>query len=192
MITEQAYIDSAKRIGCKVAAVKAVSSVESRGSGFLADGKTPMILFEPHIFWKELRKRGIDPNTVVKGNEDILYPTWRPGAYGPVSKQHERMGRAAKINRDAALASASWGLFQILGNNFKEAGYNTLQDFINDMYRSEDDHLEAFTGYVINTHLDDELRELDWKGFARGYNGPAYTKNQYDIKLGRAYQKFSI
>jgi hypothetical protein len=192
MITEKAFADSAKRIGCKVAAVKAVCAVESRGSGFLADGKTPMILFEPHIFWKELRKRGVDPNKHVAGNEDILYPTWKPGKYGPVSAQHTRLQKACNINREAALASASWGLFQILGNNYKEAGYSTIQDFINDMYKSEDDHLEAFTGYVINTHLDDELRELDWKGFARGYNGPAYAKNQYDTKLARAYQKFNV
>ena len=32
----------------------------------------------------------------------------------------------------------------------------------------------------------------DWKGFARGYNGPAYWKNMYDTKLKNAYLKYSL
>jgi hypothetical protein len=161
--------------------------VESNGNGFLATGE-PVILFEPHVFWKELRKRNIDPAQHTTGNEDILYPQWGTKPYGPVRKQHQRLERAAKINRDAALSSASWGRFQIMGYNYKLCGYNSLQNFINDMYKDETKHLLAFTHYIKNTFLDDELRNHDWAGFARGYNGPMYTKNQYHIKLKKAYE----
>ncbi|HYO20918.1 MAG TPA: N-acetylmuramidase family protein, partial [Flavisolibacter sp.] len=121
MITDNQFTASAKALNVEVAAIKAIAEVESSGDGFLADGK-PKILFEPHIFWKQLRQKGIDPNLFMEENADILYPTWKPGAYGPVSKQHERMEKAARINRDAALLSASWGRFQIMGFNWKACG----------------------------------------------------------------------
>ena len=188
MISEQQFTDSATALRIEVAAIKAVAEVESSGEGFLPDGK-PKILFEPHIFWKQLRAKGIDPNLFIEENPDILYPTWKPGAYGPVSKQHSRLEKASKINREAALMSASWGKFQVMGFNWKLCGVDSLQDFINAMYESEDAHLRLFTNYIRNTFLDDELRNHDWEGFARGYNGAQYFKNKYDVKLRTAYLK---
>ena len=35
--------------------------------------------------------------------------------------------------------------------------------------------------------LISKLQRHDWAGFARGYNGSAYAKNQYDTKLAVAY-----
>ena len=189
MISEKQFADSAASLRVEVAAIKAVAEVESSGDGFLADGQ-PKILFEPHIFWKQLRAKGIDPNLFMEENPDILYPTWKSGAYGPVSKQHDRMEKAAKINRDAALMSASWGKFQIMGFNWKLCGTASLQEFINEMYKDEDSHLKCFTNYLKSTFLDDELRNHDWAGFARGYNGPQYVKNKYDVKLRAAYLKY--
>src|ERR671917_272606 len=57
-----------------------VYTVESNGSGFLKDGR-PRILFEGHIFWKQLTDKGIPPGPYVKGNEDILYPKWTKQYY---------------------------------------------------------------------------------------------------------------
>lgn len=193
MISEQAFSDNAAIIGCDVAAIKAVSQVESGGSGFLTTGE-PTILFEPHIFWKQLRLLNIDPNKILFENpeySDILYSVWGSKPYGKMSAQHARLAKAATINRDAALKSASWGKFQIMGFNYAACGCLTLQDFINEMFKSEDDHLACFTAYIKASHLDDELINLDWKGFARGYNGPSYTKNNYDRKLAIAYNSFS-
>src|ERR687890_519428 len=106
MITDIQFEKSSKLLGVEPAVIKAVAKVESNGEGFLPDGK-PKILFEPHIFWKQLRRRNIKPERHTKGNEDILYPIWKPGKYGTVSKQHDRLDRAMKINREAALSSAS-------------------------------------------------------------------------------------
>jgi len=189
MITEQQFAASAQSLRVEVAAIKAVAEVESSGEGFLSNGK-PKILFEPHIFWKQLRAKGINPTLFMEENADILYPTWKAGAYGPVSKQHERLERASKINRDAALMSASWGKFQIMGFNWKLCGSASLQEFVNNMYESEDKHLHLFTIYIKSTFLDDELRNHDWAGFARGYNGPQYVKNRYDTKLKNAYLRY--
>src|SRR5687768_5069995 len=106
MISEIQFEKSAFSPGVEPAVIKAVAEVESNDEGFLLNGQLK-ILFEPHIFWKQLRLKGIKPELHLQGNEDILYPTWKPGKYGPVSKQHDRLNRAAKIDREAALLSAS-------------------------------------------------------------------------------------
>src|ERR1700730_9648876 len=121
MITDNDFQAAAKTIGCEVAVIHSVESVESGGAGFLKDGSV-VILFEPHIFWKELLKRGIDPKAHVSGNEDILYPVWGTKPYGPVTEQWSRLNRAMQIHREAALCSASWGRFQIMGFNYTACG----------------------------------------------------------------------
>lgn len=190
MISEAKFQEVSKDLGIEVAVLKAVAEVESSGEGFLADGQ-PKILFEPHIFWKNLVKRGIDPSLHIKGNEDIIYPKWKSGAYGKVSEQHSRLQRAVKINREAALESASWTSFQILGQNWKSMGYDSIQDFINDAYTDEDKHLDMFVKFVQANNLVRFLKSKEWRSFARGYNGSGFEKNKYHTKLEAAYRKYS-
>lgn len=177
---KQSIIDAAKIIGCKPEVIVAVARKESSSNGFLSTGE-PAILFEPHIFWKQLRKRGIDPNVFAKNPRysDILYPVWGSKPYGKSSKQHARLQLASEIDREAALQSASWGKFQIMGFNYRACGCITLQDFVNKIYKSEEDHLILFVNYIKASRLDDELREEDFDGFAAGYNGPQWRKNNY-------------
>lgn len=188
MITESKYIQAARAFGLEPAVIKAVAEVESAGNGFLPSGE-PVILFEPHIFWRELRSRGIDPLQHVGGNTDILYPNWRPGAYGKYSEQHSKLARAAAIHREAALSSASWGRFQIMGFNFYLCGCALLQEFINRMYRSEDEHLELFLNFVQSKGLMKHLKAKNWASFAYGYNGASYKTNKYHTRLAAAYTR---
>lgn len=39
--------------------------------------------------------------------------------------------------------------------------------------------------------LSQKLKQKDWAGFARGYNGPAYAKYGYHKKMAKAYARFS-
>lgn len=191
MITEEQFKEAAALLKCEIAAVKAVNKVESGGrSSFLADGR-PKILFEGHIFWKELLKLKIDPKQHVAGNEDILYPSWILEKVRPFYRldQHVRLAKARLINQDAANKSASWGAFQIMGNNHAACGYAKVADFVaaqTDEYKQ----LLCFCTYLKSTHIDLHLQHLDWKGFARAYNGADYAKNQYDTKLQAAYLNF--
>jgi hypothetical protein len=189
MISEEKFQQVSKELGIEVAALKAVAEVESSGEGFLPSGH-PKILFEPHIFWRELVERGIDPNKYTKGNEDILYKNWKTGAYGKVSEQPARLERAAKINREAALESASWGSFQVMGNNWKDIGYKSLQDFINDAYKSEDTQFNLFITFIKSNNLIGLLRNLKFEAFALKYNGASAAANKYPQKLQAAYNKF--
>ncbi|WP_317235920.1 N-acetylmuramidase family protein [Niabella hibiscisoli] len=113
------------------------------------------------------------------------------GGYGAYASQHKRLQEAVLLNRNAALMSASWGRFQVMGFNYALAGFNSLQEFVTAMYKGEREHLFAFVNYIISTALDDELREKRWADFARKYNGPDYRKNNYDIKMAEAYKKFA-
>ena len=54
-LTEADYAAAAGRLGCSVAAIKAVAKVESKGSGFLPSGE-PRILFERHVFRHRYRE----------------------------------------------------------------------------------------------------------------------------------------
>ncbi len=182
LLTEQDFIDASKLLGCEVACVKAVKEVESRGSGFLPSGE-PIILFERHIFHR-----------LTKGKFSKTHPhisNSKAGGYGTVASQHGRLQEAVALDKNSALQSASWGLFQCMGFNFSVCGYKTLQAFITAMYKNEREHLFAFCNFVINNRLNDELQRKDWKGFARGYNGANYRINKYDEKLASAYKKFS-
>jgi hypothetical protein len=94
------------------------------------------------------------------------------------------------LDRNAALKSASWGRFQIMGFNHVLAGHPTVDLFVDAMHRSESAHLDAFGAFLRSTGLADSLKNKDWAKFAKGYNGPAYADNKYDIKLEHAYAKY--
>lgn len=168
---------AAGSLGCAVAAVRAVIDVESRG-GFLPD-KRPKILFERHYF-SRLTGRAHDA-----ANPDIA--NRQPGGYKGGAAEYDRLGRAIKLDRDAALRSASWGMFQIMGDNCKMAGFADVESFVAAMVSGEPAQLDAFVRFVKKAGLADELGRTDWAGFARGYNGPNYAINQYDRKLAAAF-----
>lgn len=180
-LTEEDYTEAAQRLGCDVAAIQAVAEVEAGPhGGFLPDG-APTILFERHVFHR-LTKGEFD------NHPDISNAV--PGGYGKVSEQHGRLEKAAKLNRSAALQSASWGLFQVLGANWSWLKYDSLQEFVNAMYRNEREHLDAFVRFVQVNNLARHLREKRWTQFAKAYNGPNYWKNSYDVKIAMAYKWF--
>ncbi|RKG39934.1 N-acetylmuramidase family protein, partial [Acinetobacter sp. WCHAc060007] len=114
------------------------------------------------------------------------------GGYGLYSAQHGRLNAAAQYHRASALESASWGIGQVMGYHWKSLGYESLQAFINAMYKDEASQLEAMCRYIKVNGLVNSLKNKDWKAFARGYNGSAYAKNNYDVKLGNAYKKWSV
>lgn len=180
-ITEDAYRESANIIGCEVARIKAVSDVESRGAGFLEDGR-PKILFEAHHF---SRLTGGNYN---ESHPNISSPSWDRSLYKGGAAEHDRIQKAMELDREAALKSSSWGKFQIMGWHWDTCEYDNLQAFINGMWRSEGEHLRAFTHFIQSEGLDKPLRQGDWHAFARGYNGPQYQKNNYAERMKQAYE----
>lgn len=184
-----AQIESqAELLGVETAALRAVIEVECKGSGFNADN-TPVILFERHVMQQRLIANGqskIADQMMVKRPDLCSKST---GGYGLYSAQHGRLNAAAQYHRASALESASWGIGQVMGYHWKALGYASLQAFINAMYKDEASQLEAMCRYIQVNGLVNALKNKDWKAFARGYNGIAFAKNSYDIKLANAYKK---
>jgi hypothetical protein len=189
----QADLDEvANAINVERAAVKSVYEAEAQGAGFL--GLKPKILFEGHIFWRLLDRAGKKPAQLATGNEDVLYPSWTTRFYLGGLQEYDRLEKAKAIDESLALQSASWGLFQIMGNNFRVAGFDSVEAFVDAMMESERAHLDAFASFISETRFQGKsLRELlaakDWTAFARAYNGPGFRANKYDEKLAAAYAR---
>ncbi len=182
MLTDLDYKNASERSGIEVALIKAVAEVESKGSGFLKNSY-PKILFEAHKFSKYT-------NHVF----DEKYPHisslhWNRGLYLGGRKEYMRLAEAMILNQVAALLSASWGKFQIMGFNHLACGYETVELFVLDMYKNEFNHLIAFLNFIESSHLKEPLIKKEWDKFARGYNGKGYKQNRYDEKLSNAYEK---
>lgn len=190
-LTEAQIAAQAKALDIEVAALRAVIEVECKGSGFNTDG-TPVILFERHVMRQRLiaNKRDIDLSLISAERPDLCSKS--TGTYGLYSAQHGRLNAAAQYHRDSALESASWGIGQVMGYHWQALGYPSLQTFINAMYKDEASQLDAMCRYIKVNNLVNALKNKDWKAFARGYNGAAYAKNSYDVKLGNAYKKWSV
>ena len=201
-ISKEDYEKAAKELGVEVAVIKAITEVEANGSGFVYNNH-PKILFESHVFWKELTKRGVNPSGYKKSSDsDILNKTWNTGQkyYVGGVGEYARLQKArwfdCKIDKDkvidAANASASWGLFQIMGNNFSVCGCKTISDFVELMCTSESEQLMLFVKFIQKNNLHRFLKgnNKKWDKFAEGYNGSSYGEHQYDVKLRKAYEKY--
>ena len=183
-ITDEDFARAAWRLGCEEAVVRAVARVESGGrTGFLEDGR-PKILFESRWFHK------LTGGRFDESHDHLSTPTWVRNYRGGAA-EYDRLAEAADLDPEAALKSASWGMFQILGINHHVVGFATVEDYVAAQLESEGAHLDAFTTFVIANRLDDELRDKRWADFAFGYNGPGYRANQYDRKMADAYAEHS-
>jgi hypothetical protein len=183
-LTERDFRDAAEFIGCEVATVKAVAEVEAPRGGFCLDD-FPVTLFEGHIFYRYTKGR------FAESHPELCYPKWTTRFYGRTWRyERDRLEEAVALDRKAALMSASWGRFQIMGFNFPVVGCTSVQQFVNRMCESERKQGGLFVQYILHEELTDELRDRRWDDFARYYNGPLYQKNRYAERLEEAYRKF--
>lgn len=183
---------AADRLGVPLASVMALNVVESRGEGFAANGR-PVILFERHVMHERLQVHGLseDEADALAARHPGLVSR-RPGGYVGGTSEHQRLANARQIHDTAALESASWGLFQVMGYHWQLLGYDSAQDFAERMARHESEQLEAFVRFIeADQALLKALKARKWTEFARRYNGPAYARNLYDVKLARAFDQFS-
>lgn len=190
-------VKAAERLDVPLASVYAVNEVESNGKGFLDNGK-PVILFERHIMFRQLataRNDGDDPaelkrhaDQLATANPALVNP--KPGGYVGGTAEHQRLAMARMIDDTAALESASWGGFQIMGFHWKRLGYSSVQDFVAAMSAGESQQFDAFVRFIeTDPALHKALKARKWADFAKLYNGPDYQRNLYDVKLQRAYER---
>lgn len=186
-LTKQDIKNAAVILKCEPAAIQAVSSVESGPhGGFINDqndpySSCPIILFESHSF-----------HILTHGKYDSSHPgistsTWVHNYGTSGGHQYERLEEAIKLDRSAALESASWGAYQIMGSNFDPAGYDNVEDFVKGMVDSAAGQLDAFICFLQNQGIDKYFQTKDWTHFALRYNGAGQVQ-YYAQHIEKAYQ----
>lgn len=175
---------AAERLNVSPKHIEMVRKVESNGRSF-DDAGRPVILFEPHVFYR-----------LTKGSAGVTgfsYPKWGDRTY-PKSfdGRWTQMADAAAHSETAALESASWGLFQVMGFHWQALGYASVQDFAGRMAVSEAEHLDAMVRFIEKNGLAPALRRCkagepdSCREFARLYNGEGYERNGYHAKMAAA------
>ncbi|AJY65950.1 N-acetylmuramidase domain-containing protein [Burkholderia glumae] len=180
---------AADRLQVDIAAVRAVNEVESKGAGFLPDGR-PVILYERHIMYRQLAAAGLDADALAAKYPALVNP--KRGGYAGDAAEYARLASASQISAACALEATSWGAFQIMGFHWKALGYPDVFAFVDAMKVSEAEQLEAFVRFVLaDKVMLAALRGKKWAKFAELYNGKAYAENLYDVKLERAFDRYS-
>ena len=186
-VSEAMWQQLANRLQVELAALKAVAEVESSGSGFLpAPDRRPKILFEGHVFHR------LTAGRYSASHPNISYPRWDRRQYsGSLAGEWKRLDKAAALDPAAAMQSASWGAFQIMGFNYALCGLDSVGRFVECHAQGADGQVEAFANLLSRpgSPLIVPLRRKDWAKFASLYNGPGYRQNRYDEKMAAAYAR---
>jgi hypothetical protein len=179
--TEDDFRLAAARLKIDGPTLKALHRVEAgRMGGFASDGSM-IILFEPHLFSRHTQRK------YDESHPNVSTRMWTPSAYPRTQAgRWAQFNEAAKLDEDAAFKSASFGAFQILGQNYRQAGFKTPQEFVLFMAQSEGAQLEAFVRVIENNKMREALDKKDWRAFARSYNGPGFAE-RYAQLLSQAY-----
>ena len=177
--------------------------VESNGDPFdpVAGQDKALIRWEGHYFHRRLRKRSAE---ALQAAVDLKLA--HPSAGGiKNSRSQERRYEVLQaavnlceefgLDRDLAYECISIGLGQVMGSHWEDLGYESAEKMLaeahdEDLETDEEDQVEMIFLYLRENHLDDDVRRGDWKAAAHGYNGPAYAKNNYDVKLAQSAAKW--
>ena len=191
-LTEQDFKNAAAFLGVEVAAIKAVAEVESYGGGFLADGRTK-ILFERHKFYKYYGATmgRTAAAKLMQVNPNICNS--KAGGYKGNEAEYPRFKAAISYDETAAMLSASYGRFQIMGFNYRACGFDSVQAYVAAQATTEGAHLMAFCNFIkANEAIYKALKAKRWAAFAAGYNGADYKINNYDTKMAQAYARHAV
>lgn len=139
--------------------IRALIKIESGGN-------PAAIRFEPHLF---------------KRLTGIQFPSDK------TDKQTFYM--AFSKNKEAAIRSTSFGYGQVLGGILLDISPNP-DEAINSFFANPHEiSIELILRWLDkNPKAKDKAKQLDFKGFAKLYNGPQYYKNNYDERLLTQYK----
>lgn len=189
-VSQEDLIKAAEELGISLAVMAAVAEVESIGEGFFENTDKPVILFERHVFYERAKDAGLLEQSPNFGHKypNICNPS--PGGYSGGAAEYQRFKLASWMSPTIAKESCSWGMFQIMGYHWQMLGYASVDEFVEAMHHSETRQLDAVVRFILSQpDMHQALRDKDWPNFAAMYNGPAYRRNMYDVKLQIAFEQ---
>ena len=189
-ITKEQLLSIAKSLGdTSTKRIEAVGKVESNGSGWFDSG-LPKILWERHYFYRFTK---IALSVATFG----LISASTSGGYSSdinkngINDSWEKLSEAVCVDPDKAIMSVSIGKFQVMGSYFSELGYASPIDMLWAARNDEYEHYRMLAGYIKMARLVPAFLSVSAIAhtniaFVRGYNGPAWEKNDYASKLAIA------
>ena len=183
--TMDAIASAARHCGLEPSTLLAVCEVESGGKIYArVNGRDePLIRFEGHYFYRLLpaarRNLAVTRSLAHRLAGKVANPWRQAGRWRLLEK-------ASAIDRPAALQSTSWDIGQVMGIHWQWLGYASLDAMVDSARSGAGGQVELMVRYIERAGLMAALREGDWAGFARGYNGPGYARHGYDVKLEAA------
>lgn len=213
-ISDDDWAKSAAFLECEVNVLKAIAAVESGGrTAFWVINDSarhrahaPKIMFERHQFHR--LTHGQYDNThpdissrypYVRRKDHPLGSAYKNLPDGHVDRDdlydnqqdYLRLINAYRLDKEAALMSASWGKFQIMGVNYTVCRIPSVFAFVEKMCQNEAGQIELLAQFIRNQNpLWEAVKSKEWITIARLYNGKEYWKNKYDEKLKAAYVQF--
>ncbi len=162
--------------------IKSVMEIESAGSGFRSDG-FPKILFEPKWF------NQLTGGKYLASHPSVARVSYDPAYYKANPDAKKNFETAKALNSNSAMQATSWGLGQIMGFNYKKAGFPTVEDMVSKFKQSEYEQAKGMFNFIkSDPSMLKALIDRNWSEFAKRYNGPEYAKMAYDTKLKAAYE----
>lgn len=190
----QAVIDEivaqSKSAGIPPAALLALVDIESGGKVAVRLGGRlyPLIRFEGHYFDRRLS----GAKRAHARREKLASP--RTGAVKNPRGQAARWNmyrRAKAIDAKAAIESISWGIGQVMGAHWAWLGYPSAEALFEEAVSGFDGQLRLMLRFVEKSGITPHLKARRWRDVARIYNGPAYARYKYHIKLAAAEKRWS-
>ena len=168
-----------------------LAETASETDAFLPDGRASLF-FEGHLFYRNLEKAGISPDTCRAGNENILFqePTIRYDEGG--AREYARLDKARAIPPEAALMSASYGMFQIPGERYADCGFDNIEAFVAAQNESVCRQLETLCTLLQTEGAIPLLCAHDWPAFSRRYTGSSLAPDDLAWKMGQAYSRHTV
>lgn len=186
--SEADYQAAASTYGVPVPSVKAVIEVEAAGDGFLPDGR-PKILYEAHHFSARTGHRYDVSHPLIS------VPTWDQARrlYVGGAGEYARLDEAKALDETAALESASWGAGQVMGFNWRDLDFPSVQAFVAHVQTAAG-QMDVMMRFCKRNGLLQHMRRFPdadaCRAFAAGYNGSGAV-DVYGPKIEAAFRNNS-
>ena len=169
----------AGKLGIEPEVIVATLAVESGGRSAGADGRL-LIRFENHIFRDHWTDARFVDHFVFDSGKTWQGHHWRPAATENWRVCHmsdqpgewEVFSFACGLDDNAAKASISMGLTQVMGFNHSTIGYGTPAAMFDAFSRGPRYQVIGFADFVMKNGAVPALQQADYNTFARIYNGP--------------------
>lgn len=179
--TADQYRDIAARLKVDAPTLEAIRQVEALGQAF-DEKRRPVILFERQIFSRATQRR------FDESHPELSAPRFSIQGFRRGDAAWAQLKAAWALDPEAAYQATTFGMFQITGVNHKVLGFETAAEYARFVSQSQANQVEAFARFVERQGVLKYLQTRDWAGFARRWNGPAFSA-RYAERLDKAYNE---